>query len=46
MLGIIRKFFLFFGFHRSYGRIWISKRFDKVVWGSFIALSFYNFLTK
>ena len=31
------------GFHKSYGRLWVSKRFEKIIWGSFIVLAFYRY---
>ncbi|GIR01210.1 MAG: hypothetical protein CM15mP10_2730 [Actinomycetota bacterium] len=43
MSTIIKRFFLLFGFHKSYGRLWVSKRFEKIIWGSFIVLAFYRY---
>jgi len=43
MSTILKKFFLLFGFHRSYGRLWITKRFENIIWGSLIVLAFYRY---
>ena len=43
-LEVIRKLFLFIGFHTKYKRIWITKRLETTIWIGLITLSIYKYI--
>ena len=39
-----KKVFLFFGIHTKFGKIWITKRLETIIWSCFIVLSIYKYI--
>jgi len=41
---MIKKLFKSFGINIKYKRIWITKRFENLIWIGFVILSIYKFI--